>query len=1132
MSEENSHDALRATANSNMHMLAPDMDPDFYRAWYSDLEGLDDQQLLAHWLLQGKNEGRAATFQILLQRAGISDYVEEPFDPTFYSDYYPELGRLKKPLQLQAHYFIYGKKEGRFATLKQALDKHDINESLLPPSFDLAEFKSANAKTGVEATLQDLVRTLSGHIKHPFLFSENRKETAKHYITLAKDKLHKGERHLARGLLKSSLFFEKSSIAFEHIGNTYFDEKDFNAAASYYEEALGYDSNSRWLHSSYATCIQRKNYLQEAVEIYLQALQKNPDISLLQTRFDKAIEDYWNSLQGKLDVLSLLSKREELISTAVNAASFIYTCYLKSMGVIEPPSTPHKTNAQRVLIIGDHHISQCVRYRIKQKKEQLEAFGRSVTVVDWMDVSSSHTQLSLHDIVIFYRVPATPQTLKAMAFVNAMGKTSFYEIDDLIFDLAYPPAIETYGGYVDLDDYCGLTKGMALFHAAARFCRYGIASTESLKEKLQDLVFDQECIVHRNGLDSFNYFKTPADGPTHNIDIFYGSGTQAHNSDFIEQALPALDKLLSAHPESRLIIVGYLLLPRWFLDKHHQQVRQLPPTESIHAYWALLEKAHINIAVLHGDPLNDCKSELKWVEAACFGIPSVLSSTANYRSVVRNHENALLAETSDDWYDALENLVTDAGLRSSIGRAAQEHVRSNYGVTELGSQLLKSLDRISSSTTPVSKRKIALVNVFFPPQATGGATRVVSDNFDVLIDKHSDSYDICVFTSHADERTPHQLDSYRYKGMPVYRATVQHRENMDWHPKDEEMRKLFKDFLKLEQPDLVHFHCIQRLSASIVEATRELEIPYVVTAHDAWWISDYQFLVDQYGRVYPDGHSDPYEEKTLPQNVSFSASTERSVYLKSLLNDAAFTLSVSRHFGEIYKANGIHNVKENANGIKTAKWKAKETRSSRKVVCAHIGGMAEHKGYFIFKDAITNVQPLNIEVLVVDHSREDGHMHHAIWHSSEPGSRGVPVTVIGKTSQNSMSDLYAQIDVLFCPSTWPESFGLVSREANAAGCWVVASSLGGIGENITHGLNGFVVDPTVSALGTVIRRIDDHPEPFKESPPAAQVRKVEEQVSELVKYYEDALAYSHKPFPVKSSEPDKIDYPEEAILQK
>lgn len=131
-----------------------------------------------------------------------------------------------------------------------------------------------------------------------------------------------------------------------------------------------------------------------------------------------------------------------------------------------------------------------------------------------------------------------------------------------------------------------------------------------------------------------------------------------------------------------------------------------------------------------------------------------------------------------------------------------------------------------------------------------------------------------------------------------------------------------------------------------------------------------------------------------------------------------------------------------------------------------------------------------------------------------------------------MSDLYAQIDVLFCPSTWPESFGLVSREANAAGCWVVASSLGGIGENITHGLNGFVVDPTVSALGTVIRRIDDHPEPFKESPPAAQVRKVEEQVSELVKYYEDALAYSHKPFPVKSSEPDKIDYPEEAILQK
>ena len=87
---------------------------------------------------------------------------------------------------------------------------------------------------------------------------------------------------------------------------------------------------------------------------------------------------------------------------------------------------------------------------------------------------------------------------------------------------------------------------------------------------------------------------------------------------------------------------------------------------------------------------------------------------------------------------------------------------------------------------------------------------MVVDNFDVLLKKYSDDFDIVAFTSDERASTPYKLSTYQYQGVTVYRATILHRENMDWHPKDPQMYTLFKQFLEVESPDLVHFHCVQR----------------------------------------------------------------------------------------------------------------------------------------------------------------------------------------------------------------------------------------------------------------------------------------------------------------------------------
>ncbi len=78
-----------------------------------------------------------------------------------------------------------------------------------------------------------------------------------------------------------------------------------------------------------------------------------------------------------------------------------------------------------------------------------------------------------------------------------------------------------------------------------------------------------------------------------------------------------------------------------------------------------------------------------------------------------------------------------------------------------------------------------------------------------------------------------------------------------------------------------------------------------------------------------------------------------------------------------------------------------------------------------------------------------------------------------------MADFYGQHDVLIAPSIWPESYGLVSREALSAGLWVVASDAGAMADPIRHGHNGHRVPAgDAEALAAVLEQLAaDHPTP-------------------------------------------------------
>ena len=67
----------------------------------------------------------------------------------------------------------------------------------------------------------------------------------------------------------------------------------------------------------------------------------------------------------------------------------------------------------------------------------------------------------------------------------------------------------------------------------------------------------------------------------------------------------------------------------------------------------------INIIPLVINPFTEAKSDLKYYEAALVEVPSVASPTAVYQSAIEHGSNGFLARTSDDWYEALRNLIVN-----------------------------------------------------------------------------------------------------------------------------------------------------------------------------------------------------------------------------------------------------------------------------------------------------------------------------------------------------------------------------------------------------------------------------------------------------------------------------------------
>lgn len=257
------------------------------------------------------------------------------------------------------------------------------------------------------------------------------------------------------------------------------------------------------------------------------------------------------------------------------------------------------------------------------------------------------------------------------------------------------------------------------------------------------------------------------------------------------------------------------------------------------------------------------------------------------------------------------------------------------------------------------------------------------------------------------------------------------------------------------EPDVLHTHSMVELPPAVWDQAARRGVPIVHTLHD------YDLLCIR-GALFKDGrrcHSRhaacrvlSAPKRALHDRIAAVAAVSRSV-LDTHLDHGLFNHLPSSRRRIIWNpARSICNANP-----RTARSRAEPLRFG------FLGRLVGEKGLGPLIEACRKLPEMGWTL----HIAGEGYDRPAF----EALARGLPIQFEGYVEA---AKFLAGIDVLICAPLWEEPFGLTTIEAYAAGCRVIGSSQGVIGEVVSRVDPGWTVPPgAIGALAAAMRRAID-----------------------------------------------------------
>lgn len=354
-----------------------------------------------------------------------------------------------------------------------------------------------------------------------------------------------------------------------------------------------------------------------------------------------------------------------------------------------------------------------------------------------------------------------------------------------------------------------------------------------------------------------------------------------------------------------------------------------------------------------------------------------------------------------------------------------------------------------------NKHNIIICSNAYPPNFIGGAEIIAHNQAKALIAK---GHNVVVFAGDTYSNKK-QYEVYResFEGIEVYRISL-NAENFDnnfVNFKNKQIEKAFLKIVDIYNPDVVHCHNIIGLSLGIIDIAKNIGLKTVITLHDHWGYCYKNTILKDEGKLCDDFTKCEECMKYITGGEVQIPMKFRKYYFKYILNKVDVFISPSKYLAESYIKGGIPKEKMNViwNGIDVEKYKKVVKKPSKKIRFTFVGYFGKHKGVITMLKALTHVRNKDfIEINLVGEGEEKAeYIHFAKKHDIINNIR-----FWGKVPNSEIQNVYAETDVYFIASIWPENQPVSITEALICGIPVIASNLGGNTELIINKKDGLL----------------------------------------------------------------------------
>lgn len=345
----------------------------------------------------------------------------------------------------------------------------------------------------------------------------------------------------------------------------------------------------------------------------------------------------------------------------------------------------------RIAWLYEKRDTSTFRYRCFNPPATLEKMRPDIGAAwfERQDIPALIKELSGIDVLVICRFRYDAELARLIVAANGAGTRLLFDCDDMVFDINQVHLVldtldQPTDAEVHWDFWFAYFGRMA---ATARLCEAAITTNEFLAARIsQAFPYLPVHIVP-------NYFAPDQEEVsrallaakrkrgfqgTGDITIGYFSGTPTHNKDFAI-AVPALARLMAENSSVRLRIVGFPP-PSEALQPFMDRVEILPLQDPLNLQRVIAE-VEINIAPLQDNLFTNCKSELKFFEAAAVGTWTIATPTLPFRHAIQDGVTGRLAR-AHEWDLALAEaieLVSKPEAYAEIAEKAASDVYDRYG---------------------------------------------------------------------------------------------------------------------------------------------------------------------------------------------------------------------------------------------------------------------------------------------------------------------------------------------------------------------------------------------------------------------------------------------------------------------